>query len=256
MHVIQCSAKHPHICHLDIVRPSQGNVFYLRAILQNHPVKSFTDALTVDNIKASSFQEAATMLGLFVDQNKAQYMMQEAVSALHTPAELCFLFLHLLINDCIIEPLALWQEYMHELSKDFMPQCSHDIHLVGSHALQSIGDSLEEHGKVLNDYGLPQPTLPSSEVLHEWLKWNPLAAANASNAHEAYSLMTDKQHLIFDKVIHCAVNNTPLCAFINRKVGRGKTFLINAICNKLQSLNHIVLPTATATSATLLYPGG
>jgi predicted ATPase len=52
------------------------------------------------------------------------------------------------------------------------------------------------------------------------------------------------------------MNNTPLCLFVDGKAGRGKTMLVNTLCDKIRSLGKIVIPTATAAFAAQLYPGG
>lgn len=44
--------------------------------------------------------------------------------------------------------------------------------------------------------------------------------------------------------------------FVDGKAGRGKTFLINALCEHIQSQGEIIIPTVTAAFATQLYPGG
>ncbi|KAF8141784.1 hypothetical protein EV363DRAFT_1144330, partial [Boletus edulis] len=44
--------------------------------------------------------------------------------------------------------------------------------------------------------------------------------------------------------------------FIDGKAGRSKTFLINAVCDKLRSLSRIVLPTTSSAFAAQLYSGG
>ncbi|KAI6018408.1 hypothetical protein EDC04DRAFT_2941782 [Pisolithus marmoratus] len=76
--------------------------------------------------------------------------------------------------------------------------------------------------------------------------------------------MTSNQQSIFDNIVHYAVNGDPLYAFINGKAGRGKTFLINAICNKICMLppschppshNHSLCSTfIIATMPTFLTP--
>ena len=45
-----------------------------------------------------------------------------------------------------------------------------------------------------------------------------------------------------------------LLTFIDDKAGRGKDFLINAICDKVRSLERIVIPMTTAAFAAQLYP--
>ena len=68
--------------------------------------------------------------------------------------------------------------------------------------------------------------------------------------------MSHEQASIFDRIIDACINKEPLLAFIDGKAGRGKTYLINALCDKLRSLGQIVLPTATAAFAAQLYAGG
>ncbi|KIO21904.1 hypothetical protein M407DRAFT_28543 [Tulasnella calospora MUT 4182] len=65
----------------------------LHSILVHRPVASFLDARTVDRQLYDMFQQAAAALG------KAEYAMQEAITSARPPASLCFLFVHLLIND-------------------------------------------------------------------------------------------------------------------------------------------------------------
>jgi len=68
--------------------------------------------------------------------------------------------------------------------------------------------------------------------------------------------MTPEQSAIFDAIINAVTNNVSLLTFVDGKAGRGKTFLINAVCNKVRAMGRIVLPTATAAFAAHLYPGG
>jgi hypothetical protein len=67
-----------HLCRLQSVPPSQGDLFYLRALLQFHLARSFLELRTVDS---PTYQQAATHLGLFADKNEAVYTLAEAVHA-------------------------------------------------------------------------------------------------------------------------------------------------------------------------------
>ncbi|KAI0779786.1 PIF1-like helicase-domain-containing protein, partial [Fomes fomentarius] len=70
------------------------------------------------------------------------------------------------------------------------------------------------------------------------------------------SKLNAEQYGIYTEIMDAVTNRKPLCAFVDGKAGRGKTFLVNTICNKLRSEGHIVLPTATSAFAAQLYPGG
>ena len=78
----------------------------------------------------------------------------------------------------------------------------------------------------------------------------------AVRAHTAYKSFNTEQRLIFDEIILATTNDQPLLLFVDGKAGVGKTFLINAVCDKLCSINIITLPTATSAYAAQLYRGG
>ena len=117
---------------------------------------------------------------------------------------------------------------------------------------------LEEFGQTPSDYGLPLPsgTQLSTEILHEILRWGFQIPTLSVHVDTARSSMSHEQASIFDCILNAAINKQLLLAFINGKAGRGKTYLVNAVCDKLRSLGRIVLPTATAAFAAQLYAGG
>ncbi|KAI6098717.1 hypothetical protein F5141DRAFT_1219454 [Pisolithus sp. B1] len=91
------------------------------------------------------------------------------------------------------EPLVLWQKFQIDLSQDFMPQSCDNMDIAHSHALESIAGALEEHGKVLDNFGLPQPAHNLSELLHKQIKWDSEAHELAADVNEAYAVMTSNQ---------------------------------------------------------------
>ncbi|KAJ7494998.1 hypothetical protein FB451DRAFT_1019790 [Mycena latifolia] len=60
---------------------------------------------------------------------------------------------------------------------------------------------------------------------------------------------------IYNYALHAVMNGILLCLFVDGQAGRGKTMLINTLCNKVRSLGKIVIPT-TAAFAAQLYPAG
>jgi hypothetical protein len=54
MRVVLRSKAHTHLSRIQSIRPSQGELFYLRAILQHKPCFSFADSLTVGSIQYST----------------------------------------------------------------------------------------------------------------------------------------------------------------------------------------------------------
>ncbi|KAH9847639.1 DNA helicase Pif1 like protein, partial [Lenzites betulinus] len=70
------------------------------------------------------------------------------------------------------------------------------------------------------------------------------------------SKLNSEQYQIYTEIMDAVAHRRPFRAFVDGKAGRGKTFLVNAICNELRSAGRIVLPTATSAFAAQLYPGG
>lgn len=256
MHVILRSLQHPHVSRIQSVRPSEGDVFYLRAILQNHAAESFEMARTVGDTMFSNYQGAATHLGLFAGQNEAIYAIVEAVQTLRTPRQIRVLFVHLLVNDCVSTPRMIWDEYAEEMSRDFILRHNAVREIGVNSALEELGRYLEEYGKTLTDYGLPEPTVLTREVEHELERWSGNGEVLRARAESGRLMLKEGQRAVYDAIMDAVVNREPLCAFVDGKAGRGKTTLVNVICDQVRSMARIAIPTATAAFAAQLYPGG
>ena len=256
MHVILRSPSLPHISRIRDVRPSEGDVFYLHALLQHRPASSHLDARTVDGVEHTTYQEAATELGLFANENESQYALMEAIQSLKTPRQLRLLFVHLLVNDCVPTPLAHWEIFQENFALDYTLQNNNTLDIGMDHALQEIGQCLEEYEKTLSDYGLPEPMSYGREVEHELAKWSSDRDGLSLRADAAANTFNQEQRFIYDLIITAVVENQPLLMFIDGKAGTGKTYLIQTICDKIRSLGRIVLPTATPAFAAQHYDGG
>lgn len=192
---------------------------------------------------------------LVSDGHKAEHALAEAVQTLKTPQQLRSFFVHLLVNDHIASPITIWNTFQDALAHDLIVK--HDNVNVGvNETLQELDRALEEHGKSLVYYGLPQPSFHSREVELELEKWDSQRTFLAARSATAVSKLNAEQYGIYTEIMDAVTNRKPLCAFVDGKAGRGKTFLVNTICNKLRSEGHIVLPTATSAFAAQLYPGG
>lgn len=256
MVVIQRQHARIHLTRLMTVKPSAGERFYLRTLLNHRPAVSFADLRTIDGTAYRTYQEAVTALGLFEDVQEAEQAMAEAVAALYVPRRLRFLFIDLLVNDCCHAPLRLWDTFKFQLSQDFFLQNGHNLHLAENEALQEISHWLAMRGHALEEYGLPVPRTYSREVLCELQRWNAHPEGLAARADAAERQLNLEQAAVFNEVMDAVRNDRPLCLFIDGKAGRGKTFLVNAICDAVRSTGRIVIPTATSAFAAQLYPGG
>lgn len=254
--VKQRDPARPHLARIVTVRPSDGEVFYLRALLNARAARSFRDLRTIDGQEYPTFQDAATALGLFEDEHEAEYTLAEAVAALYTPRQLRILFVHLLVNDNCHNPLQIWDCFQEPLSLDFYRQNGLNVPLALDLTLGDLARLLGEYGRSLEDYGLPVPRVYSRELAAEIARWNAHPDDLRARAEDAVRRMNREQRPIFHEVLDAAINNRPLCMFIDGKAGRGKTFLLNALCDALRSRNRVVIPTATSAFAAQLYRGG
>jgi PIF1-like helicase len=256
MHVILRSHKNPHITRLQSIRLSLGDVFYLRALLQTRPVRSFEELRTVNGTIYHSFHEAAIALNLFTDETEAEYCLTEAVESLRTPYQMRLLFIHMLTNDCVTSPLTIWEKFRNSLSEDFYFSNGRDWWQAFSEALLQISANLQEHGKTPEDYGLPQPERFGNEIIAESQRWSPQIPQLLSAAQYALSVFTPEQRQIFDLVWNAIELDQPLRLFVDGRAGRGKTFLVNSLCSQVRGHGGIVLATASSGFAAQLYPGG
>jgi hypothetical protein len=256
MHVILRHHSHPHITRLQPIRLSLGDTFYLRVLLQTRPARSFEQLRTVNGILYSTFQEACIALNLFSDETEAEYCFTEAIESLHTPYQLRLLLIHMLSNNCITAPATIWDKFKQSLSEDFHVCNGRNWNLAFSSALVEIAGHLREYGREPKDYGLPQPSYIGNEVAAEIQRWSPDIPQLLSAAEQALVLFNPEQKRIFDIIWNAVLQSLPLCIFIDGKAGRGKTYLVNALCSQARGHEKIVLATATSAFAAQLYPGG
>lgn len=256
MHVILRDDPNAHLCRLYTAKPSDGELFYLRTILQNRPVRSFDDALTVDDVKLASYQEAAAAAGLFTTHTEAALAMMEAVTTLRTPQQMRMLFADMLLNDCVPSPLTLWTEFSEAMSFDHLTRHNNNADIALNHTLSDIQSYLDEHGTTLDFYGLPSPHFHRQETSLEIERWGSNVDALTTRATAAYRRFNAMQKQIFDTIWSAISSNSPLCLFINGKAGTGKTTIINVLCDAIRGRGGIILPTATSAFAAQLYLGG
>lgn len=224
--------------------------------MQIRPASSFLDAHTINDIQYQTFQDAAAATGLFENQTKAHYILNEAINTLKTTTQLQLLFIQLLVDECILTPLQFWNTFQDKLCLNFS-LCYPDLPQIAiDHGLDHIETLLEEQGRQLSEYNLPQPMTYRWEVEHELQKWAACSRELAMRADTTYTNFNEEQRQIFNVIISAVTNNHLLLLFLDGKAGVGKTFLINVICNKLHSIDIITLPMATSAYAAQLYHGG
>jgi predicted ATPase len=99
---------------------------------------------------------------------------------------------------------------------------------------------LEEYGKNLSDLGLPEPIIHTRKVVHKLAQWGSNPSELADCADCAVEILKPEQRAIYEYALTTALNGSPLCLFVDGKAGRGKTMLVNTLCDRLRSLGRIV----------------
>jgi hypothetical protein len=93
-------------------------------------------------------------------------------------------------------------------------------------------------------------------VEHELGCWNTDPESLATSADTACALFNTEQCTIYNDVLKVVIEEQSLHIFVNGKASMGKMYLVNMICNKIRSLEHIILPMAIAAFAAQHYAGG
>jgi hypothetical protein len=75
-------------------------------------------------------------------------------------------------------------------------------------------------------------------------------------SQRAVDLFNPEQLQIHDDILEAILSDHALQIFVDGKAGMEKTFLVNAICDKVRSMGRVVLPTAIAAFAAQHYAGG
>lgn len=239
------------VTRLQTVPVRSKELFYLRALLHARSTFSFQDLRTVRGHCYSTYQEAATALGLFQDVHEAVYAINEAIRAYSRPSQLRFLFAYLLL-DLPFPAVELWTQFQQELCADY--RLHHHPAEASDLALADIARYLSAQGSSLSQCGLPEPHRHTSEVDLELNFFYNQRSALLTRSEDAYVRMNTDQQGIFDSILsHC---DTGGCFFIDGRAGRGKTFLVSTICDRVRGEGEIVCVTGTTALSVIHYERG
>ncbi|XP_074352042.1 uncharacterized protein LOC141691202 [Apium graveolens] len=254
---------------LSDVHASSGETFFLRMILMHiKGATSFRDLRTVNGIVYNTYKEVCDALGLLNDDRQWHIAMSE--NAVHAmPYQPRQLFVFILSNNQVADPLKLWTEHWKALSDDVLysrRKSTGNIYLQLSESdIQNI--TLAEIEKLFNDVGkslkdfttLPVPD-PSflheleNRLISEELGYN---RDQQREEHEKlFRSLNEDQLQAYTSIISSVENKAGGIFFVYGSGGCGKTFLWKTLCCKLRSLGSIVLPVASSGIAATLLPGG
>ena len=106
----------------------------------------------------------------------------------------------MLTNECCILPISIGNALQMELAKDFMLKYCDEEKAVDL-CLEDIGLALQDQGKSLVGYGLPQPISYASEVTQEFDRWHPLTDSLALQCQRAISSFNLEQCMVFSEIV-------------------------------------------------------
>ncbi|XP_074337325.1 uncharacterized protein LOC141674518 [Apium graveolens] len=222
----------------------------------------FRDLRTINGRTYNTYKESCEVLGLLKDDNQWH-------SALREPFKLRSMFVHILTNCPVADPLKLWTNNGNFLSDDILynkrkKYGNVELKLsdadLENYTLAEVEKLLNGVGKSLKDF--PNMPYPGDIYMHSTTNWlieeetgyykNQQFEEHSNNFQ---SLNSEQLH-VYNSVLE-AVNKGEGCLFfVYGSGGCGKTFLWKTLCCRLRSKGKIVLPVASSGIAATLLPGG
>ena len=104
---------------------------------------------------------------------------------------------------------------------DFTLRANNNINVGHTGALHKLARHLDEYGRKLCDFGLPDVTTAtaSSKVEYEKLKWQDREDELCHCADDTYQDMTQEQRVIYDKILDAVEHDMPLQLFVDGRAG-------------------------------------
>ncbi|XP_021756039.1 uncharacterized protein LOC110721203 isoform X1 [Chenopodium quinoa] len=242
---------------LAFVFPAEGERFFLRLLLLNvRSPTSFEDLRTVNGCVYPTFQEAALKRGLIEADDTTNSTMAEACDT-HMPVALRRLFATVLMFCQPRDPAVLWNTYYSFLAEDFSHRFPNQTVKIQQLTVRAVEQHLEGMGRSLAFFGLKHLTL---EVSDEFSRTKDIIdALDAPIPEECLgcrSKLNAAQNVAFECIMEHVLQQKGGAFFIDGPGGTGKTFLYNALYEKIRQMNKIVLPTATSGIAAANIPSG
>lgn len=121
-------------------------------------------------------------------------------------------------------------------------------------ALADIAHYLPSQGATLAQCGLPELQHRDSDVDLERSFFCDQLPILRQRSDDAHASMNADQQGIFDRILNH--RDTGGCFFVDGRAGRGKTFLVGAICNRVRGEGDIVCVTGTTALSVIHYDRG
>ena len=248
--------------------PKCGEQYYLRLILLHaRGATSWDDLLTVNGVKYDRFRDVAVAMNLLQNDKEWHRCMKDAAEW-KTGDALLQLFVTILLNCDVANPLQLWNEQKENMSYDVKHSMLKGLSAehkkkitperVEKVTLLKIQKLLNAHKKKLDDYSLPPLKKEDQEINAELLMELDYDEVEcAQDVTKNVKSMNDEQKAFYKAVIDSIYgNSTDKLFFVDALGGTGKTFVAETILAHVRSKKHIAIAVAFSGIAALLLPGG
>jgi hypothetical protein len=136
--------------------------------------------------------------------------------------------------------MELWDRFKDDLCGDYLLRHNHRD--AENRALLDLDRHLSNRGSSLHQHGLPEPIQDrlDSAVNHELVFFHPRRESLRDAADTAYGTMNPDQTRMFDTILERFEDPNGALFFVDGRAGRGKTFLMSAICDRIRGDGGIV----------------
>lgn len=186
--------------------------------------------------------------------------MKEAVASFCSPSQLRFLFAQILLN-IPVTAIELFNDFQEQLSADYLDRFGSAI-LAVQHCLHDLSYHLASQSAQLIDFGLPNPECRVDEVFLEEVAFFDRREEFSQCAINQERLLLEQQNVVYQEILNTinlvtiAAHVEQTCFFLDGKAGRGKTFTVNVLVNKLRGMGDIVMICGTTALSVTLYERG
>jgi hypothetical protein len=183
--------------------------------------------------------------------------MEDAIADFKSPAQLRFLFAHLILEGGPAP--EMWSKFLPSLIEDYINFEHLPEELAMNKALLHVSELLGENGKSLEQFALPVPIHQPDIVMEEITAFTPFKAELDTAADSMINSMNEEQSSLFSTLLHALINpdeSSSHLFFLEGKAGRGKSFVVEALCMKLRAQAKVVLIAGSTALSVCSYPHG
>jgi hypothetical protein len=245
------------IVRLQMLYITSGAIWYLRNLLLHKHPTSFEDAMTVNGVICSTFQEAAVKSGLITDVTEAMICYKETADSGASSYELICLFITMTLEGfptrTIYDDIELRKYMLRDImwNNDALSEKQANNIL-----LAEFQKRLALDNKRNTDFELPAPEKCDTELERHRMTYDNDEQLRILEELNFAKPNNDLQQKHYDTIVDAVVNPLPnkRFFFLNGPGGVGKTTLCQKLQAKFRSMGKIVLICASTTLAALLYP--